>query len=202
MKVKVNDNIILIGTAHISAESVEEVKQAIDEYKPNIVAVELCKRRHEAITKKDKWESTPIDKLLKSNNAYLMIAQTFLSSIQRKLGKEYGVEPGSEMIAAMDEAKKHGLEVALVDRDISITLKRAWKKMGFREKFRLVWEFLKAILGYDEEELEELDLEELMKEDVISAMMKEFGEIAPSVSKVLIYERDQYIAKKILDESK
>jgi len=200
--VKVNDNIILIGTAHISKESVEEVKQAIEKYKPKIVAVELCKRRHEAITKKDQWENTPVNKLLKSNNAYLMLAQTFLSSIQRKLGKEYGVEPGSEMIAAMDEAKKHGLEVALVDRDITITLKRAWKKMGVREKFRLTWEFLKAILGYDEEELEELDLKELMKEDVITAMMKEFGEIAPSVSTVLIHERDEYIAKKILDESK
>ena len=202
MQVKVNDNIILVGTAHISKESVEEVKQAIEKYKPKIVAVELCKRRHEAITKKDQWESTPVNKLLKSNNAYLMLAQTFLSSIQRKLGKEYGVEPGSEMIAAMNEAKKHDLDVALVDRDISITLKRAWKKMGIREKFRLTWEFLKAILGYDEEELEELDLKELMKEDVISAMMKEFGEIAPSVSTVLIHERDEYIAKKILDESK
>ena len=202
MLVKVNDNIILVGTAHISKESVEEVKQAIEKYKPKIVAVELCKRRHEAITKKDQWENTPVNKLLKSNNAYLMLAQTFLSSIQRKLGKEYGVEPGSEMIAAMDEAKEHGLDVALVDRDITITLKRAWKKMGVREKFRLTWEFLKAILGYDEEELEELDLKELMKEDVISAMMKEFGEIAPSVSTVLIHERDEYIAKKILDESK
>lgn len=202
MIVKENDNIILVGTAHISKESVEEVEQAIEKYKPDIVAVELCKRRYEAITKKDKWESTPVTKLLKSNNAYLMLAQTFLSSIQRKLGKEYGVEPGSEMIAAMDVARKHNLEVALVDRDITITLKRAWRKMGFREKFRLTWEFLKAIMGYDEEEMEELDLKKLMDQDVISALMEEFGEIAPSATTVLIHERDEYIAKKILDESK
>lgn len=201
MQVKINDSIILVGTAHISKESVKEVKEVIEEYKPDIVAVELCKRRYEAITKKDKWENTPITSLLKSNNAYLMLAQTFLSSIQRRLGKEYGVEPGSEMIAAMDEAKKHGIEVALVDRDISVTLKRAWKKMGVREKFRLTWEFMKAILGYDEEELEKLDLKELMDQDVISAMMEEFGKIAPSVATVLIHERDEYIAKKILNES-
>jgi len=200
--VETNKNIIVVGTAHISKESVEEVKKAIKKYKPDIVAVELCKRRFKAITKKDKWESTPITKLLKSNNAYLMLAQTFLSSIQRKLGKEYGVEPGSEMIAAMDEAKKHDLKVALVDRDISITLKRAWRKMGIREKFRLTWEFLKAIMGYEEEELEELDLKKLMDQDVISALMEEFGEIAPSASNVLIHERDEYIAKKIIDESK
>lgn len=202
MQVKVNDNIILIGTAHISKDSVKEVKEAIEKYKPDVVAVELCKRRHDAIIKKDKWESTPVTKLLKSNNAYLMLAQTFLSSIQRKLGKEYGVEPGSEMIAAIDEAKKHGIEVALVDRDISITLKRAWRKMGIREKFRLTWEFLKAMLGYGEEELEDLDLKKLMDQDVISALMEEFREIAPSATNVLIHERDEYIARKILDESK
>jgi pheromone shutdown-related protein TraB len=202
LQVKVNDNIILIGTAHISKDSVKEVKEAIEKYKPDVVAVELCKRRYDAIIKKDKWESTPVTKLLKSNNAYLMLAQTFLSSIQRKLGKEYGVEPGSEMIAAIDEAKKHGIEVALVDRDISITLKRAWRKMGIRERFRLTWEFLKAMLGYGEEELEDLDLKKLMDQDVISALMEEFGEIAPSATNVLIHERDEYIARKILDESK
>ena len=202
MHVKVNDNIILVGTAHISKDSVDEVREVIEKYKPKIVAIELCKRRHESITKKDQWENTPINQLLKSGNAYLMLAQTFLASIQRKLGKEHGVEPGSEMIAAMQEAEKHKIDVALVDRDISVTLKRAWRRMGIREKTRLTWEFLKAIVGYDEEELEELDLKELMNQDVISAMMEEFKEIAPSVTNVLITERDQYISKKIKEESK
>ena len=202
MQEKISDNIVLVGTAHISEESVREVKEAIKKYEPDIVAVELCNKRYEAITQKDKWENTPITSLLKSNKTYLILAQTFLSSIQRKLGKEYGVEPGSEMIAAINEAKKQKKEVALVDRDIAVTLKRAWRKMGIREKIRLAWEFMKALFGYDEEELEELDLKELMKQDVISAMMEEFSEIAPSVATVLIHERDEYIAKKILDESK
>jgi pheromone shutdown-related protein TraB len=199
---KINDNIILIGTAHISEESVNEVRQAIETHKPDIVAVELCQRRYDTITKKDKWENTPVTALIKSNNAYFMLAQTFLSSIQRRLGEEYGVQPGSEMIAAMQEAEKHNIKVALVDRDITVTLKRAWRKMGVREKFRVVWEFLKAMLGYDEEELKELDLKELMKQDVISQMMEEFSKIAPSAATVLIHERDQYIAQKIFDESK
>jgi pheromone shutdown-related protein TraB len=202
LQVEVNDNIILIGTAHISKDSVDEVRNAIEKYKPDIVAVELCQKRYEALTEKDKWENTPITSLLKSNKAYLVLAQTFLSSIQRRLGKEYGVEPGSEMIAALEEAEKHNLQVALVDRDITVTLKRAWRKMGIREKFRLSWEFMKAMVGYDEEEMEEIDLKELMKEDVISALMKEFSEIAPSISTVLIRERDEYISKKIFDESK
>ena len=202
MEEKINDNIILIGTAHISEDSVNEVRQAIETYKPDIVAVELCQRRYDTITKKDKWENTPVVALIKSNNAYFMLAQTFLSSIQRRLGEEYGVEPGSEMIAAMQEAEKHNIKVALVDRDITVTLKRAWQKMGVREKFRVIWEFLKAMLGYDEEELEDLDLKELMKQDVISQMMEEFSKIAPSAAMVLISERDQYIAQKIFQESK
>jgi pheromone shutdown-related protein TraB len=200
--VKVNDKIILVGTAHISKDSVEEVKEAIETYKPDIVAVELCQRRYDSISKKDIWENTPVTALIKSNNAFFMLAQTFLASIQRRLGEEYGLEPGSEMIAAMQEAEKHHLTVALVDRDITVTLKRAWRMMGIREKFRVVWEFLKAMIGYDEEELEELDLKELMKQDVLSQMMDEFSKIAPSVSKVLISERDQYIAQKIYEESK
>jgi pheromone shutdown-related protein TraB len=199
---KISDNIILIGTAHISEESVQEVRQAIEAYKPDIVAVELCQRRYDSITKKDKWENTPVTALIKSNNAYFMLAQTFLASIQRKLGEEYGVEPGSEMCAAMQEAERNHVPVALVDRDITVTLKRAWRLMGIREKFRVFWEFLKAMIGYDEEELEELDLKELMKQDVISQMMEEFSKIAPSASKVLISERDQYIAQKIHEESK
>jgi len=202
LQVKINDNIILVGTAHVSKDSVDEVRSVIEEYKPDIVAVELCERRYETLINKDKWENTPITALIKENRAYVILAQTFLASIQRRLGKEYGVEPGSEMIAAIDEAKKKNLKVSLVDRDIAVTLKRAWRKMGFREKTRLAWEFMKALVGYDEEELEDIDLKELMKEDVISAMMKEFGEIAPSVADVLIHERDEYISKKILDESK
>jgi len=202
MEVIVNDKIILIGTAHISAESVAEVRAAIEKYKPDVVAVELCDSRYKALTEKDRWENTPVTQLLQSNKAFLILAQTFLASIQRRLGKELGVEPGSEMLAAMDEAKQRNLKVALVDRDITVTLKRAWRKMGLREKIRLGWAFLKGMVGYDEEELSEIDLKELMKQDVISSMMEEFSQLAPSTTEVLIHERDEYIAKKILDASK
>jgi len=198
--VKVNDNIILVGTAHISPKSVEEVREAIIEFKPDIVAVELCERRYKGLTEKDKWENTEVTELLKSNNAYYFLAQLFLSALQRELGKEYGVQPGAEMLAAIEEAEKQGIPVTLVDRDIAITLKRAWKKMGFREKTRFTWEFLKTLLGL--EEVEEIDLDKLMDQDIISAMMEELKEIAPSATEVLIDERDTYIAKKILDASR
>lgn len=199
MQEKINDTVILVGTAHISQKSVNEVEETIEKYHPDIVAVELCERRYKGITQKDQWENTPITSLLKSNNAYFLLAQTFLSSIQRKLGKDYGVEPGSEMIAAIKQAEEHQIPIELVDRDIAVTLKRAWKKMGIREKFRIFWEFLKAIIGFEEEELEELNLDEMMNQDMISTMMEEFGKIAPTIKDVLISERDSYIAQKIKD---
>ena len=199
MRVKIGNDILLVGTAHVSKDSVEEVKSAIKEFKPDVVAVELCRKRYQTLTEKEKWEDTPITSFLQTDKAFLILAQTFLASVQRKLGEEFGSEPGAEMLAAIEEAKKQNLKIELVDRDISVTLKRAWKKMGVREKFRLVWEFIKAMVGYNEEELEEIDLKELMKEDVMSAVMKEFSEFAPSVSNVLIDERNKYIAKKILD---
>ena len=199
MHEQISDEIILVGTAHISQRSVDEVRSVIEEYQPEVVAVELCQRRYDGITKKDTWENTPVTSLLKSNNAYFLLAQTFLASIQRRLGHEYGVEPGSEMIAAIHEAERFKKEIALIDRDIAITLKRAWKKMSFREKFRVFWEFLKAMIGFEEEDLEELDIEELMDQDMISTMLEEFGHIAPSVTTVLIHERDTYIAQKIRD---
>jgi pheromone shutdown-related protein TraB len=194
---KIDEDLMLVGTAHISQKSVDEVTKAIETFHPDVVAVELCQRRYDSLTKKDQWENTPVTSLLKSNNAYYLLAQTFLSSIQRKLGRDHGVQPGSEMIEAMNQAKQHDLSVELVDRDIAITLKRAWKKMGFFEKFRLFWEFLKSIIGFEEDDLEDLDIDELMDQDLISTMMEEFGKIAPSVTQVLIHERDEYIAEKI-----
>jgi len=199
---KVDENILLVGTAHVSPKSVVEVRQAIEDFKPDIVAVELCERRYKVLTEKQKWESTPITKLLKDRNAYVFIAQSFLSSYQRKLGKKFGAEPGSEMLEAIKAAEEKGIKVLLADRDITVTLKRAWKRMSFREKARIAWTLLQLPFIDYEEEGKDLDLEELMKEDALSAMMKELKQLAPNVATVLIFERDTFIAKKIAAAAK
>jgi pheromone shutdown-related protein TraB len=133
--------------------------------------------------------------MIRGGRAFFFLAQVFLASIQRRLGKEFGAEPGSEMLAAINTAKKNEIKVELVDRDITITLRKAWRTMGLREKFRLFWEFSKAMVGYWDEE--EIDLEEIMDEDVISMMIEELSQIAPSVTEILVFERDAFIAKKL-----
>ncbi len=195
MKVVVNERLVLVGTAHVAKASVEEVEEAIKEHKPEIVAVELDEKRYEVLTNKQKWEETPVTDMIRGGRAFFFLAQVFLASIQRRLGKEFGAEPGSEMVAAIKAAERDAIRVELVDRDITITLRKAWRTMGLREKFRLFWEFSKAMVGYSDEE--EIDLEELMDEDVITMMIEELSEIAPSVTKILVFERDAFIAKKL-----
>lgn len=187
--------ITLVGTAHVSRESVEEVRETVLRERPDYVALELCEPRMEALTKKRRWEETPITELIRGNKAYFLLGYSLLSSFERKLGEKTGVRPGDEMLAGAKAAEEVGAEVRLVDRPIAITLKRAWKKSGFREKLRIMKEFLFSIFGM--EEIDEEAIEELKREDVLSEMMRELARMAPSAKRVLIDERDQYIAGKL-----
>ncbi len=202
MERMVGSNIVLIGTAHVSEKSVEEVREAIRKHRPDIVAVELDPARYKVLTGQREWKDLPITRIISGTNPYFFIAQAFLSAMQRRIGMEQGVEPGAEMLAAIQVAEEEELKVLLADRDISITLKRAWKRMSLREKLRLTWNLLAAITGVYEEEMGEIDLEQLMQEDMISMLVDELSELVPSVADVLIHERDTFIAKKILQASK
>ena len=192
--------VTLVGTAHVSRDSVDEVREVIARVKPAVVAVELDENRRLALTDKKRFEETPITDLLKGGKAGFILAQTLLASYQRRMGAKQGVEPGAEMLAALEEAPTHGAEVALVDRDIGVTLRRAYAKMTFREKVRLVWELFKSMLGADEHE--EMPVEEMLHEDVLTAMMEELAQMAPTVAEVLIRERDAYLAANIHEAAK
>lgn len=192
--------ITLVGTAHVSRESVNEVREVIGRVKPAVVAVELDDNRRRALEDKKKFEQTPITELLKGGKGSFILAQTLLASYQRRMGAKEGVEPGAEMLEAMAAAKDAGSSVAMVDRDIGVTLRRAYAKMGFREKMRLSWELMKSVIGADEGE--EVSVETMMKEDVLTAMMAELAQMAPTVADVLIHERDAYLAANIQEASR
>lgn len=193
--------ITLVGTAHVSLESVNEVREVIQRVKPAIVAVELDANRKVALTDKKRFEETPITDMLRGGKSSFILAQSLLASYQRRMGAKMGVEPGAEMLVAMQEADAVQAEVALVDRDIGVTLRRAYALMGFREKMRLSWELLKSLVGLDKEE-EEVNVDDILKDDVLTAMMAELAAMAPSVSKVLVSERDAYLASNIHEASK
>ena len=190
-------DIILVGTAHISKNSVNLVKKTVEKEKPKNVALELCEPRLEVLTKKKKWLDTPITELIKSKKMYFFLAYSLLSAFERRLSEKTGIKPGEEMLQGFKSAKKVNAKVILADRPIAITLGRAWKMMGLREKFRLMYEFIGSL--FYAEEISEKELDELKKQDVITGMMKELGRIVPSGKKVLVDERDEYIAGKLME---
>ena len=195
---KIDDDITLIGTAHISEKSAREVEKAIEDLRPSIVAVELDEKRYLAITRQQRWEKTSLIKVIRSGRASLMLVQIILGTIQKKLGLKEKIRPGAEMIAAISVARKNGIPVALVDRDITVTFKRGWQCMGFIEKFRLFRYGIMAIFGGSDEELDKLEIEEMMKDDVITVMIGELKEVAPGIGKAFIDERDTFIALKLM----
>jgi len=189
--------VFLIGTAHVSKESVELVRETIEKESPDVVAVELCEQRHHAIAEKKRWDETEISKVIKEGKGYLFLAQLFLTNFQRRIGDELGVKPGSEMVAAMHMAKERNIRVALVDRDIQVTLKRAIRRMSFFEKARIAFGLMSGM--FVEEEDTKKMMEQLKDTDVLTEMMEELGREVPSIKEVLVDERNKYIADRILE---
>ena len=191
--IDVHDNLRLLGTAHIATASVEAVRQQIAEYQPEIVAVELCKSRYDALVSDRRLDKEGLLKVIKEGKAPMVLMQSMLSAEQRKLGINEGQQPGAELLAAVEAANEVGCEVELVDRDIQITLRRAWKRMRLREKWRLMTSLLE-----DDDEDEELDVNELLQDsDLLSTMMEELKGFSPGAGEVLIDERDAFIASKL-----
>jgi pheromone shutdown protein TraB len=116
--------ICLVGTAHVSQKSVEDVRAAIEEFQPDIVGVELDQGRFISLTQET--ADPTVTEILKGGNFARLIVQWILAFIQQRIGAETGVKPGAEMLAAIEEAEAHQKPVALIDRDIRITLSRFW----------------------------------------------------------------------------
>ena len=191
--IDVHGNLRLLGTAHIATASVEAVRQQIAEYEPDIVAVELCKSRYDALVSDRRLDKEGLLKVIKEGKAPMVLMQSMLSAEQRKLGINEGQQPGAELLAAVEAANEVGCEVELVDRDIQITLRRAWKRMRLREKWRLMTSLLE-----DDDEDEDLDVNELLQDsDLLSTMMEELKGFSPGAGEVLIDERDAFIASKL-----
>jgi pheromone shutdown-related protein TraB len=184
--------IIVVGTAHISEESITEVRRTIEEERPDVVAVELDPGRYQALTHPEQ-QSASIKDILSSGKLNQFLVHWLLAYVQNKLGAEVGVKPGSEMLSAIDAARSVGASVALVDRDINVTIARFWAKMRLIEKLKM----LIALLGITTSD-EEIDLDEITNDDVISQLVTELRQFSPNAAQVLVDERDAYLAGNLL----
>ncbi|MDZ7699708.1 MAG: TraB domain-containing protein [Deltaproteobacteria bacterium] len=187
--------ITLLGTAHVSRDSADLVAKVIDEEKPDTVCVELCDSRYQAMTQKKSWEDTDLIKVIREKKAFLLLSNLMLAAFQKRIGNKLGIKPGEEMLRAVQRAEAVGAEVSLCDRDIRITLSRAWRLMGLWTKTKLFVQLVTSAIGSSS--IEEADIEELKKRDVLETLLIEIGDILPEIRQVLIDERDQYLAEKI-----
>jgi pheromone shutdown-related protein TraB len=191
--------IVLIGTAHVSKESVEEVKRFIHEEKPSLVCVEIDSIRYNAMTQNENWEKLDIIKVIRQGRGFLLLANLVLSSFQRRMGNELGVKPGEEMINAVEAARELGIPFVFCDREVQITLRRVWGGCNFWNKCKLLAVLLAS--AFSQEKLNEEEIENLKNNTELDGMMNELSAYLPSVKKTLIDERDLYLAASIWDSS-
>ncbi len=190
--IDIDENLRLLGTAHVSKTSVNLVREQIKEFEPDVIAVELCKSRLAALKKPEGIDNEDLLKIISEGRSAMIILQSALSVQQRKMGINSGEKPGAELLEAINIADELEIPVELIDRDVVITLRRAWHKMGFREKIRV----MSALL--DEDDDDEFDLEELLEDsDLLSSMMEDVYKIAPNAGQVLIDERDLFLSGRI-----
>lgn len=187
--------ITLIGTAHVSAESITEVENTIRELKPDSVAVELDEKRADSIRNKDKYSQLDIVKVLKRGEGFLLLANLVLASFQRRMGQNVGVQPGDEMLAGMKTADELGIPTVMADRAIQVTLKRAWAKNSFWGKCKLLAALLSS--AFSNEDMSAQDIENIKEKNEMDSMMNELADYMPVVKEVLIDERNVYLAKNI-----
>lgn len=189
----------IIGTAHVSQNSVEEVKEAILEDKPEVVAIELDRGRYIRLMNERNGivedDQIHITKIIKENKVGVFLVTTILSYMQNKIGDDLDIKPGSEMIGAIDAAEETGSRIALIDRDINITLQRVLNHMSTWEKLKFIYGIIGGLLSSDDEEL---DVEALKEQSAIDEAMGYFKEISPGAYEALVNERDAYLANSIL----
>ncbi len=187
--------IVLVGTAHVSSDSVDEAVAVIAAEAPDALCVELDETRWRSMNSPDAWEKTDIVKVIKEGKAFLLLANLALSSFQRRMGADSGVKPGAEMAAAIRAAEAAGIPYHFCDRDVQTTLRRAWGRSNFWNKSKLSAQLIAA--AFSNEKPDAAEIERLKQRSELDEMMGELAAYLPSVKEVLIDERDRYLAAKI-----
>ena len=190
-----NKEIILIKTAHVSKQSAVLVKEVIDAELPDSVCIELDDGRYESITNPNSWEKTDIIQVIKDKKVGFLLANLILSSYQKKLAKQLNTNVGQEMLQGIESAKEHNARLVMADRSIQTTFLRVWRSLGLWDKFKLLFSLTSSMT--EEEELKEEDLQNLLNEDMLENAIFGIKNTFPKVGKVLLEERDQYLAHKI-----
>ena len=187
--------ITVVGTAHVSRESAELVVSVIGDEKPDTVCIELCESRYQSLTQKKRWQDTDLIKVIKEKKAFLLLSNLMLSYFQKKIGRKLGINPGEEIMGAIRAAAEVDARIHLADRDVRTTLSRAWRLMSLWTKIKLLTQLIASVGEVDA--ISEEDIEKMKRKDVLETLLSEMGESLPEIRRILIDERDEYLAHKI-----
>ncbi len=187
--------IFIVGTAHVSKESVEDVARTVELVDPDTICVELCESRYKSIIEKERWKKMNIFKVVKEKKSLFLLTQLIMGSFYRKIGEQLDVPPGAEMIKGIELAEEKKKELVLADRNIEVTLKRVWGGLGFFGKIKMAMQLISSL--FIAEEIDSESVEKLKEKDQMEEMMQEFSKGLPHVKERLIDERDVYLAEKI-----
>ncbi|TGK59381.1 TraB/GumN family protein [Leptospira wolffii] len=190
--------VTILGTAHISQKSIEAVSRIIEEDKPDVVCVELCASRMRSVKEPDHWKKLDIFKVFRERKMWLLLSSLILSSFQKKLGNG-NIRPGDEMRKAIEEGEKIGAKIVPVDREISITLKRAWWNVGLWNRMFLFSALVSSLLA--KEDVSPEKIEEMKSDDVLKDLFSQLPTRYNSVKNVIIDERDKYLAQRIRESA-
>ncbi|HXV59843.1 MAG TPA: TraB/GumN family protein, partial [Vicinamibacteria bacterium] len=186
---------VLVGTAHVSEESAALVRRVIETERPDRVCVELDRQRYEALTHQQRWEALDIKEVIRRKQLATLMVNLLLAAYQKKLGLKLGITPGAELLEATRVAEENGIPFSLCDRDVRITLRRAWRLTPFWRRAVLLSAIFASVL--DEKEVSKEQIDKLLDRDVLSDLMAELGQVMPSLKRVLIDERDIYLAQRL-----
>jgi len=195
-------NLILVGTSHVSSNSAAKVKRVISKEKPAVVAVELDKKRLYSLTHKDEKQDKVSFAMIRAVGLKGFLFALLGSWLQKKIGKMVGLEPGADMLAAVNEAKAANIKIALIDQDIERTLKRFSKTLTWREKGRFISDIFKSIFFRKRQmkkyDIENIDLNKVPSQAIINKLVKELKTRYPNIYKVLIEERNNIMAYNLV----
>lgn len=189
------NNLCIIGTSHIAKQSIKEIKQAFNDLKPDILAVELDKRRVYALLSEKQGKPSLYD--IRRIGFKGFIFALLGSWISKKLGKIVGVKPGSEMKTALGLAKENQAKVALIDQPIEVTLKRFSTTFSWKEKWNFIVDIVKGLFLRKKDPLLNFDLNKVPEKKIIRMMIARVKERYPNIYKVLIEERNYFMARKL-----
>src|SRR5690606_39707250 len=190
---------VLLGTAHVSRVSADAVRDMLAAEPFDAVAIELCEPRYNAMRDPDSFRKLDLFQVIRQGKAGLVAANLALSAFQRRLAEQFGIEPGAEMKAAIDGAEARGVPVWCVDREVGVTLKRAYRSVGFLDRMGIIGGLGGSLLS--REEVSEDEIEKLKQGDLLGSMFNEFARESPALYEALISERDRYMAARLCEES-